>query len=275
VRTGIICSGILHIAAILIFIFGLPQLADHDQPEPDIIPVDIVNIADQTVNKKAPEEQKAEVQPEPQAAAAPETPTPPAPAADAVPVPDIKPDVEKKPEPKKEDKPNPLMPKASPLQKPTPPSRFDANRLALLIDKKLEKTSDNSKASDKPDKQNKPDSKPVERSSLDQARLSATLQAAIRAQVEPCWSVPAGAKEAADLKVHIRVYLLPDGNLARPPEIVDRLRMNMPGESFFRVAAESARRAVQKCAPLKLPAESYDIWKDTELTFDPREMLGG
>ena len=73
----------------------------------------------------------------------------------------------------------------------------------------------------------------------------------------------------------IRIYLLPDGNLARPPEIVDQMRMNLPGQGYFRVAAESARRAVQRCAPLKLPVESYDIWRDTELTFDPKEMLEG
>lgn len=271
-RIGIIGSTILHLAVILIFIFGLPHLADKDKPEPDIIPVDIVNIADQTVNEKPKEEeeQKPAPQPEPQPTAAAPAPTPPAPAADAPPLPDIKAEVEKKPEPPK---PKPTTPKASPMLKPTPPSRFDANKLALLIDKKLDKPADISKLQVKTDKST--ESKQPVRSALERAQLSASLQAAIRAQVEPCWSVPAGAKEAEDLKVRIRVYLLPDGNLARPPEIVDKMRMNMPGQSFYRVAAESARRAVQRCAPLKLPADSYDIWSDTELVFDPREMLGG
>jgi outer membrane biosynthesis protein TonB len=267
-RIGIICSSLLHIAAALIFIFGLPHMADRESPEPDVIPVDIVNIADLTVNENPKEEvQKPAPEPQPSTAAAA---TPPEQEAEAVPLPDVKAEVEKKPELKK---PKPRTPKATLMLKPTPPSRFDANRLALLIDKKLEKNTAASKQQVTPEKPSE-NRQPV-RSNLDRAQLSASLAGAIQAQIQPCWSIPAGAKEAEDLKVRIRIYLLPDGNLARPPEIVDRLRMNMPGQSFYRVAAESARRAVQRCAPLKLPPESYDIWNDIELNFDPGEMLGG
>src|SRR5204863_9437429 len=98
---------------------------------------------------------------------------------------------------------------------------------------------------------------------------------AFRAAVERCWSVPAGARDAQSLRVTTRVFLNPDGTLAKTPEIVDEARMNRTGEENFRTAAESARRAVQRCAPYRmLPANKYDTWREVELTFDPTRMLG-
>jgi colicin import membrane protein len=41
------------------------------------------------------------------------------------------------------------------------------------------------------------------------------------------------------------------------------------------VAAESALRAVRRCQPYTMPAAKYDIWRDVEVTFDPRDMFGG
>jgi len=51
--------------------------------------------------------------------------------------------------------------------------------------------------------------------------------------------------------------------------------MNMPGQSFYKVLAESALRAIQLCQPLKVPTSGYERWKDLQLNFDAREMLGG
>ena len=59
-------------------------------------------------------------------------------------------------------------------------------------------------------------------SRLESLRITAGLQDAIRSQVEPCWSVPAGARDAENLQVRIRIYMRPDGDLARPPVIVDQ-----------------------------------------------------
>ena len=48
-------------------------------------------------------------------------------------------------------------------------------------------------------------------------------------------------------------------------------------DSFFRAAADSARRAVfhPHCNPLALPLDKYDIWKTIIIRFNPREMFGG
>jgi hypothetical protein len=51
--------------------------------------------------------------------------------------------------------------------------------------------------------------------------------------------------------------------------------MNKPGQSFYKVLAESALRAVKLCQPLKVPATGFERWKDLQLNFDANEMLKG
>src|SRR3546814_9513743 len=62
----------------------------------------------------------------------------------------------------------------------------------------------------------------------------------------------------------------PDGTV-RTAEIQDRARM--ASDSFYRAAAESARRAVlnPRCSPLRLPPEKYNAWKTLVLNFDRSE----
>ena len=98
---------------------------------------------------------------------------------------------------------------------------------------------------------------------------------AFRTQVGRCWLVPAVAVDAANLIVSLRIFLHPDGSLARAPEIIDRARMGRPGEASFQAAAESAVRAVLRCEPYEmLPASKYELWREIELNFDPMDMLG-
>jgi hypothetical protein len=99
---------------------------------------------------------------------------------------------------------------------------------------------------------------------------------AIRYQIQQCWSIPAGARDAENLVVRIKVYLNTDGSLSKAPEIVGSSGGGGTSDPFYRTAAESARRAVLKCAPLKnLPVDKYARWREITLTFNPREMLGG
>src|SRR3546814_18649923 len=52
--------------------------------------------------------------------------------------------------------------------------------------------------------------------------------------------------------------------------------MYLPGQESYRAAAESARRAVLKAVPFKLPPGDQEKWgQDIILNFDPRQMLGG
>ena len=93
-------------------------------------------------------------------------------------------------------------------------------------------------------------------------------------QIFGCWSIPLGLPYNENLLVRIKLKLKPDGTVTKT-EILDHARMNMPGQGFFKVLAESALRAIQLCQPLRVPNTGYERWKDMQLNFDAREMLEG
>jgi outer membrane biosynthesis protein TonB len=102
-------------------------------------------------------------------------------------------------------------------------------------------------------------------------QLTASELDLIRQQIARCWNVPAGARDAKDLVVEIKVVVDRDGTVQQAT-IVDQGRL---GDPFFRAAAESARRAFfnPQCRPLHLPAEKYAIWKDLVVDFSPKDIL--
>ena len=104
------------------------------------------------------------------------------------------------------------------------------------------------------------------------SQLSASEVDMIREQISRCWNIPAGARDAKDLVVEIRVVVLPDGTVQQAT-IVDQGRA--VADPFFRAAAESARRAFFNplCRPLRLPPDKYDIWKDMVVDFSPKDVL--
>jgi TonB C terminal len=86
-----------------------------------------------------------------------------------------------------------------------------------------------------------------------------------------CWSPPVAARNAPDLAVSVRINLVKDGSLARPPQVV-----NSSANPLFAKAAESAIKAVRTCAPFGfLPAAKYESWKEIEVNFDPRAVFDG
>lgn len=103
------------------------------------------------------------------------------------------------------------------------------------------------------------------------SQLSASEMDMIREQISRCWNVPAGARDAKDLVVEIRVQVGQDGTVTTA-QIVDSGRMSDP---LWRAAAESARRAFfnPQCTPLKLPADKYATWKDMVVDFNPKDAL--
>jgi hypothetical protein len=95
---------------------------------------------------------------------------------------------------------------------------------------------------------------------------------AVRRKIYPCWSVPAGAKGAKNLIVDIDMELSADGTVIKA-DIVDKRRMN--SDQYFRIAAESAQRAVldPKCNPLPFPKGKHDQWKSVTMSFNPKDMF--
>ncbi len=103
------------------------------------------------------------------------------------------------------------------------------------------------------------------------ASLSQNEIDALRARLKQCWEVPAGLADARELVVTVHFQLKRDGSLGGEPRVTNRVAH--PG---FQVAAESAIRAVHRCAPFTfLPVAKYDVWSDLEVNFDPRDMFGG
>ena len=143
---------------------------------------------------------------------------------------------------------------------------FDPNSIAALIDKSKEDLAKTNKKTDKISQS--------QDNSMDFSELTLSEEDALKAQIFGCWSIPLGLPYNENLLVRIKLKLKPDGTLIKS-EILDHARMNMPGQSFYKVLAESALRAIQLCSPLKVPTSGYERWKDLQLNFDAREMLGG
>jgi colicin import membrane protein len=288
VRTGLAISSIGHA---VVLGWGLITFAPNplETPRTESMPVDIVPIDEITQNRAgkrdAPklEEPKpaAEKVAEPKPRQEPEKKVPPKPEPKiAMPPPPPPPPLASELKPK-EEKPDPIKevlakePQKKPPQKQTPKTPdtakahtpkqrdFSPDKIAALLDKR------------EPQRQQSAAEAVSPVTSLGTAtgnapRLTQSEIDALRAQIQACWNPPVGAENAQELIVRLRIQFRTDGTLSSEPEL-----MNRGTSPYFRVAAESAMRAVRRCQPYTLPAAKYEIWKDVEVTFDPRDMFGG
>jgi len=143
---------------------------------------------------------------------------------------------------------------------------FDPNQIAALIDKSKEETSEILK-------KNKKLTQSSVKTSFSNA-LTLSQEDALKAQIFGCWSLPLGLPYHDNLMVRIKLRLKPDGTVSRS-EVLDHARMNLPGQGFYKVLAESALRAIRICQPLRVPPTGYEKWKDLQLNFDANEMIKG
>ena len=143
---------------------------------------------------------------------------------------------------------------------------FDPNQIAALIDKSKEESAEEIKKNNKLTQS--------QYKNIVSSGLTLSEEDALKAQIFGCWSVPLGLPYNQDLLVRIKLELNPDGTIVNT-EILDHARMNKPGQSFYKVLAESALRAVKLCQPLRVPATGFERWKDLQLNFDANEMLKG
>jgi outer membrane biosynthesis protein TonB len=290
-RRSLIFSVVLHLSVLALALFGLPKLWDTPPPADtplvvDVVTIDKVTRAANTPKPKPPEKKKPEKKEPPKPPVA-KTP-PPAPAPKPPEVAEVKPEkvpeampkpkpkkkkeVKKKEEPKAKTPPRQIA-RARPRRRPAP-SREDFLK-SVLRDVAPEERAEKSekKAPDKaPAPVRKPEKTPVRRAPLD-AQATMTEIDAIRRQIEGCWNIPAGSRDAENLVVSIRVWVNPDGKVAKA-EILDRSRMG--SDPFYRSAAESALRAVlnPRCSPLRFPPTKYDQFKVMVLNFNPKEATG-
>jgi outer membrane biosynthesis protein TonB len=305
---GVVLSAALHVVIVGVLILGLPRLFAPPPAQEVPVAVQLVTIAPETrATHPNPNPPRPEAKPEvpeveppvakPQPKPEPPKPAPMPPSAPAIaaaepqPLPEAKPSpvAAKPPEPKPEP-PRPVekldVPK--PREKPEPPPQIARNEAKPDEKKPEEKKYDpaqfaallkNLAPQHSPPVPDAPPQNPrttaARPSSQPKAPLGSQLTASeldlVRHQIERCWNVPAGARDAKDLVIEIRVAVDPDGTV-RQATIVDQHRM---GDPFYRAAAESARRAFFNplCRPLHLPAEKYPVWKDLVVDFSPKDLL--
>ncbi len=90
-------------------------------------------------------------------------------------------------------------------------------------------------------------------------------------QLAQCWSVPVGLN-TENYKPEIVVHLDENGGLIGEPQVA-----NMSSDPSLRALADSAVRAVRRCAPFRIPSSFnpfYSEWRDWHITFDPKEFMG-
>ena len=290
-RDALVYSVLSHAVIMVIGYFGLPYIQREAVLTDTPIMVEIVNVSELTnapppkPEKKPPPKAEKKPPPPPKKPSQTAAPPPPPPAKDpevaalpAEPKPQAKPKPKPKPEAKPKPKPIRKLAKAKPRRKPKPPDAFTS---VLRTMEKL-KNRPPPKENKKEDK--KPEKKETFKQQMAQALMSRTARHdslrslaiseidLVRQQIRECWSLPAGAKEAENLSIEIKMAMNPDGTV-RQARILDQNRLQ--SDPFFRAAAESALRAVLNphCNPLKLPPEKYQQWQNMILIFDPRDMF--
>ena len=283
---SLIISSVLHAMLIFITAMSLPFLAKKPLDIPPIVSVELIQIAEKTnipfapkakkIIEKVKEKEKKLVseQAPPKKVEKTKTKTVLAPdqnnkkieneTPEAIPLPDK---TLKKVETKEEKKQNPEkvddeVKQVSEFEKK---DLFDPNNIAALIDKSKEESAEVLKTND--------DITQDQERNVENTGLTLSEEDALKAQIFGCWSIPLGLPYNENLLVRIKLELKPDGSISQI-EILDHDRMNQPGQAYYKVLVESVLRAIRMCQPLKVPVNGYERWKELNLNFDLREMLG-
>lgn len=261
-RISITFSAAFHVMVVTLAVFGLPFVARHEFIIPPPTVIDYIDISKVTeTNKVLP---KPVMKPE-------EKPLPPAPpknvaSAAVVPVPVQKPQAEEKKDAKPALDPNALPDKSKTVkkeEKKQEEAKDFSSVLKNLIDPK-------DKASDMKTKEKT--ASPKGQNVPLGARLTMSEEDALRSQLEKCWNVPFGAKDAENMKVEVLMVINRDRTL-RDARVLNQSRYN--SDTFFRAAADSALRAVRSplCSPFNVPPDKYDTWNTVTVTFNPKDMF--
>ena len=263
-------SSVLHGALIIITAMSLPFLAKKPLDIPPIVSVELIQIAEKTNIPFAPKAKKIiEKIKKEEAERVVSEQAPPKKIKkekpDVVPMPNEKIEKVKKIEEKKQN-PEKIETEIKQVSEFEKKELFDPNNIAALIDKSKENFAETNKTTNKVTQSQDRNAEP--------SGLSLNEEDALKAQIFGCWSIPLGLPYNENLLVRIKLQLKPDGTVVKS-EILDHVRMNKPGQGFYKVLAESALRAIRLCQPLRVPTTGYERWKDLQLNFDAREMLEG
>ncbi len=233
------------------------------------ISVELVDIEEFTQTNKRPPP-KAQEKPKP--IDQPKEPEPPKPPPEPEPEQVKEPDPVLPPKPKEPEKvvekPKPTPPKPKPKEKPKAKPKEEKDDFSSLL-KDLTPREETDTAKPRPETVD-----PEGGQAADFAnRMSMSELDALRAQIEPCWNFPSGAKYAEQLIVTLRLQMGRDAKPVSIDVVEDGGRYNR--DPAFTAAADAAKRAVRnpRCLPFRLPPEKYNDWKTITINFDPSAML--
>ena len=158
------------------------------------------------------------------------------------------------------DEPKPLPPKKPPLPKQP---KFEPDKIAALLDQRAPQRQAIAGATI---------ASPTLGTAMGNAsQLSQSELDALRARLMGLWNPPVGITNPEEFVIRIRLSIGRDRKLTAPPLVVSSGRGQL-----FNTARDSAVRAVLRGQPFDmLKPEHYEVWKDIEVNFDPREMFGG
>lgn len=92
----------------------------------------------------------------------------------------------------------------------------------------------------------------------------------IKQQIIPHWYVPVSVNRANNMVVSLEVSVSENGKVT-DVVIIDANRYNL--DALFKVAVDSARRAVFLASPLKIPAGKLKFFRKFIMKFDPKDAV--
>ena len=278
---------------VLVAVIGLPRLFTPKEIEDQPIAVQLVNVAPETramqqnPTPPVPDAKPEPPQPPPPAPKPPTpapapTPPPPAPTPPKPeppkpePAPTPPPPPPPAPTPKPEPTPEPPKPQPPPPPAPKPPAPKPPQPQKKPDDASFDQLLKNLAKPQPPQQQTQQQAQVAtpQKSSQPIAPLGSQLTTSeldvVKAQIEACWNIPTGARDAQNLTPEFRVQMNADGTV-RSAALLNTDRL---GDPFFQAAAESANRALlnPRCQPLKLPPDKFNEWQTFTITFDPKDM---
>lgn len=279
-REGLFYSLAMHLFLLVVFIFGLPSfMSPPTIDEPAAITVEILPIA--AMSNVRPSNSKP-AKPEPKEPPKPkeetkietndleelkeekEKPSPLVKTEDTPPAPK---EVEQHPDAEPEKKPE-EKPKEKEKEKEEDP-------LDAILKGVKDTAAKDKKSAAKPEEKPSTTSKSGNRSNQfdPNSPEAVSIRDAIQGQIYRCWNVPAGARNAENLIIPLEIDYDKTGKPVKV-NLAKSAASQYRSDSFFRAAADSAIRAVNRCAPLQnMPGDQFKIWQYVDMNFNPKEML--
>lgn len=262
-RVGVLGALLLHGMLALAAIFTWQHHLEITDVSAPVVPVDLVTIAQKTniaptVRQQQPRVEPKETPPQPVEVPIPKpAPTPPKAEVAPAPTPTKTPPITPKPAPL----PKTVQDNPTPIAKPDKPKADD---FSALLNKLTAPTAAprNAKVADR-----------TTRGVGAMNAMTMDLSDALKNQIAQCWNPPVGAPHPEQLVPWFEIFLAPDGSISRPPQLAADSASQAARDPFMRAAAEAARRAIYTCAPYKMPADKYSIWRDFTIDFNPSKMF--